>query len=122
MVKISTKDWNMKIKNTLLYMFCVLLLSACAPKQPQETGMIVLAASSQNINSMILLQDKTTGDLICCSDTATSTAEECAQAFERDECYVRVKDIPSRPAIFDPLTTNTYPTRKWREFESAPRW
>ena len=113
----------MKIKTIALCMISLLILAGCAAKvEEKDTGIILLPASSQNFSSMVLLQDKNTGDLICCSDTATSTAEECARAFEQEDCYVRVDNIPSRPAQYDPLTTNTFPTRRWRETETSPRW
>ena len=74
-----------------------------------------------NAQPLILLQDVNTGDIVCCKDTADSTAEECARALESD-CFVRVQDLPYRTAEYDFLTTNTYPTRRWREGETTPRW
>jgi hypothetical protein len=95
-------------------------LAGCSSKQEEER-FVVISAIPANTQNMILLQDINTGDLICCSDTAYSTAEECAQAFEQD-CYVRVQDIPYRAAQYDQLTQDNYPTRRWRENGTSARW
>lgn len=37
-------------------------------------------------------------------------------------CYVKLQDIPKRSAKYDILQRGTYPTRRWRNGETAPRW
>ncbi|MEE6207516.1 MAG: hypothetical protein VZR95_05630 [Alphaproteobacteria bacterium] len=50
--------------------------------------------------------------------------EEVDMCVERMEasCYVKLQDIPRQPAKYDILKRGTYPTRRWRNGESAPRW
>ena len=36
--------------------------------------------------------------------------------------YVRLREIPYKPADYDLLKTDTYPTRRWRGGELTPRW
>jgi len=36
--------------------------------------------------------------------------------------YVRLRDIPYKSANYDFLKTDTYPTRRWRDGETTPRW
>ena len=105
---------------TRVMFFVLALLSACA-SQPQvvEDETIVLGETPQQ--DVILLQNVATGDLACCRNTEEASAEECARALEAD-CYTRVQDIPYRPAQYDFLTKDTFPTRRWREQETAPRW
>lgn len=112
----------MKAKLIVLGAVSLLALSACSSVSKEESPeVIVLGTQPQNVQSVILLQHQTTGKMACCRDTEDVTAEECAQALEK-ECFVRVQDIPYRPAKYDFLTTDTYPTRRWRDNEKAPRW
>ena len=99
------------------------ILSACSTvsKDAASPEVIVLGTEPQNVQSVILLQHQTSGKMACCRDTDDVTAEECAQALEK-ECFVRVQDIPYRTAKYDFLTTDTYPTRRWRDNEKTPRW
>lgn len=109
----------MKEKLIALLMVSFLFLTACSGSKQKQTDTIYLQASQAP--NMIILQEIKSGDLVCCRDTEYSTAEECARALEK-ECFVRVKDLPYRTAKYDFLTTDTYPTRRWRENEEAPRW
>lgn len=111
----------MKLKSIALAMIPLLALAACVSSEEQVPEVIRLGTRPQNRQPVILLQHTTTGDLACCRDTGEVTAEECAQALEK-ECYVRVQDLPYRPAEYDFLKRDTYPTRRWRENEKAPRW
>lgn len=113
----------MKAKLIALGAASLLALAACSSTSEEDnyTGVIQLGTTPQNLQSVILLQHPTSGKLACCRDTAEVTAEECARALE-EECFVRVQDLPYRPAKYDFLTTDTYPTRRWRENEKAPRW
>lgn len=106
----------MKLRLTTL---CLLAFCSACSSQQDET--LVVALSPTNTQEIIMLQSTKTGDLVCCKDTAYTTAEECAIALEKD-CFVRVQDIPYRTAKYDYLTTDTYPTRRWRENETSPRW
>ena len=40
----------------------------------------------------------------------------------RKKGYVRLREIPYKPADYDFLKTDTYPTRRWRGGELTPRW
>jgi len=111
----------MKVRFMFLAAVSSLLTGCClfsSQDSINEEQIVLGETPRQNI---ILLQNKTNGDLACCRDTEFGTAEECAQALEK-ECYVRVQDIPYRTAKYDFLTEDTYPTRRWRENETAPRW
>ena len=113
----------MKAKLIVLGAVSLLALSACSStsKQDGADNIVVLATEPQNAQSVILLQHPTTGKMACCRDTEDVSAEECARALEK-ECFVRVQDIPYRPAKYDFLTKDTYPTRRWRDNEKTPRW
>lgn len=110
----------MKAQIIVLAVAICSLLSACAsaPQKAEEETIVLGELPQQGV---ILLQNTTNGNLACCRDTEYSSAEECAKALEA-ECYVRVQDLPYRPAKYDFLTKDTYPTRRWREHETAPRW
>lgn len=99
-----------------------LFIAACAGENETYGDVLFITPEPVNVQEVILLQEVNTGDLVCCRDTALTTAEECAQALEQSDCYVRVQDIPYRTAKYDYLTTGTYPTRRWRENEAYPRW
>ena len=113
----------MKAKLIALGAASLLTLAAWWSSSSEEDAgkVIQLGTTPQNLEPVILLQNQTTGELACCRDTVDVTAEECARAMEA-ECFVRVQDLPYRPAKYDFLTTDTYPTRRWRENEKAPRW
>ncbi|MBE6448472.1 MAG: hypothetical protein E7018_04140 [Alphaproteobacteria bacterium] len=64
------------------------------------------------------LQDRT---VVRCYGDTLDGANECAEKFEQ-EGYVRFRDIPYNTAKYDFLKVDTYPTRRWRDTESAPRW
>lgn len=78
----------------------------------------IIYANDQNI---IVLQDLTSRIVATCYTTADVTAETCARAFEA-KGYVRLSEIPYKPANYDFLKTDTYPTRRWRGGELTPRW
>ena len=111
----------MKAKLIVLGAVSLLALSACSSVSDEKPEIIVLETEPQNVQSVILLQHQTSGKMACCRDSEGVTAEECAQALEK-ECFVRVQDIPYHPAKYDFLTTDTYPTRRWRDNEKSPRW
>ncbi len=113
----------MKAKLIALGAASMLALGACSSTftDNESAEVILLGNEPQNMQPVILLQHQTSGKLACCRDTADVTAEECARVLEA-QCFVRVQNLPYRPAKYDFLTTDTYPTRRWRENEKAPRW
>ncbi len=113
----------MKAKLIALGAASLLALCACSSISAEDEAaqVVILGTEPKNVEPVILLQHQTSGKLACCRDTGDVTAEECARALEA-ECFVRVQDLPYRPAKYDFLTTDTYPTRRWRENEKAPRW
>lgn len=82
---------------------------------------IVIATTPQNLQNPIFLVNQSTGDTACCQDTPEVSAEQCAQALEA-KCFKRVEEIPYGVASKDFLKDGTYPTRRWRENETSPRW
>ncbi len=87
----------------------------------KEAEVVVLGTKPQNHQSVIFLVNQETGELACCQDTPGVSAEECAWALEQ-KCFKRVEDLPRGIASYDNLKTGTYPTRRWRDGETAPRW
>ena len=115
----------MKIKLAVLLVMTTLCTACCTADNAvdceEDAEVIVLGSHPANTQSVIFLINQTTGELACCRDTAISTAEECAHALEQ-ECFKRVEDIPYGKANYDFLKAGTYPTRRWRNGESNPRW
>ena len=64
------------------------------------------------------LRDRT---IVRCYGNNENSAEDCAKYFEQ-KGYVRFKDIPYKTANYDFLKVDTYPTRRWRDSETTPRW
>ena len=120
--KISKVRIGEMITRFLAFGVISLFLTACAGEGETYGDVLIISRTPANAQDMILLQEVNTGDLVCCQNTYESTAEECAYALEQTDCYVRVQDIPYRTAKYDYLTTGTYPTRRWRENETSPRW
>ena len=44
--------------------------------------------------------------------------------ISRLECagYTQLRNVPTMPAKYDKLRKGSYPTRRWREGETVPRW
>lgn len=74
-----------------------------------------------NDEPVIALQNLKSRILVYCYSGENNSSETCAQYFE-DQGYVRLRDIPYKPAEYDFLKTDTYPTRRWRDDELTPRW
>ncbi len=72
-------------------------------------------------DSSIGLQNIHTRTIIYCYSNSDYTAEECASFYET-QGFTRMRDIPQKPAKYDFLTVETYPTRRWRDGEKTPRW
>lgn len=74
-----------------------------------------------NEEPFILLQQPRTRVLLRCYANIYQPADICARVYEQ-RGFVRVRDIPHKPAKYDFLKKDTYPTRRWREGETTPRW
>ena len=108
----------MKYMKMLCLGALVALISACSsPKEPPVEHKIVPFEGPD----VIALQNLKSRVLAYCYDSSDMWAEECAVKLEQ-EGYVRLKDIPSSPAEFDFLKSDTYPTRRWRREDRVPRW
>ncbi len=77
--------------------------------------------SYANDADIIVLQNPQTRTIVECYTSDRNPAEYCAEQFEK-RGYVRLRDIPYKPADYDFLKTDTYPTRRWRDGEITPRW
>ena len=115
----------MKLKSAILLFITMVCAVGCSTNYFDEcendVEVITLATTPANVQTVIFLVNQNTGETACCRDTATSTAEECAFALEK-ECFKRVEDIPYGTASYDVLKSGTYPTRRWRNGEQTPRW
>ena len=72
-------------------------------------------------NERIGLQNPDDRTIVYCLSGSDYSAEQCAVHYEA-QGYVRIRDLPKKPANFDSLTVDTYPTRRWRSGELTPRW
>lgn len=109
-----------------LYMLLMLICAGC--RSSSETQLnedarseVVEHEVEPNRPSVVALQNLKTRVLVYCYETPEIPAQECAENFE-NKGYTRLKDIPRQPAGYDFLKTGTYPTRRWRNDEHAPRW
>lgn len=75
----------------------------------------------QSACESIGLQNLENRNVVRCYNSVQSTAEDCAQIFEK-KGYVRFRDIPHKTADYDFLKVDTYPTRRWRDSEITSRW
>lgn len=52
------------------------------------------------------------------------TDDEMNECISRLECagYTQLRNLPTMPAKYDILKKGTYPTRRWRNGETVPRW
>lgn len=71
-------------------------------------------------NNEVILENLNTRVLAYCRGSENEIAM-CVERLEAS-CYVKLQDIPRRPAKYDILQRGTYPTRRWRNGETAPRW
>ena len=72
-------------------------------------------------NERIGLQNPDDRTIVYCYSGSERSAEQCASYYEK-KGYVRLRDLPNKPASYDILTVDTYPTRRWRSGELTPRW
>lgn len=107
---------RISVKNLVLATVFLPLLGCASQKDfngvyyviPYQEEMVVL----QNLKSRVLAY---------CYPSVEFSADDCAKSFEK-QGFVRLKDIPRFPAQDDFLKADTYPTRRWRKNERAPRW
>ncbi len=120
----------MKYKGSALALFLLFFVVGCThcgtvlwseEECEKEAEVVVLGTQPQNRQTTIFLVNQDTGELACCQDTPNVSAEECAWALEQ-KCFKRVEDLPRGIASYDILKSGTYPTRRWRDGEIAPRW
>lgn len=76
--------------------------------------------NNKYIADQVVMQNQNTRVLAYCRGTQQEIAA-CVERLE-NSCYVRITDVPRLPAKYDMLKTGTYPTRRWRNGESVPRW
>lgn len=96
----------------------LILVSACSSNTNQQTLQREVYANEE---AVISLREPKTRVIVRCYQNEYQPAEFCAQMFE-EKGYVRFNDIPHKPAKYDFITKDTYPTRRWREGEASPRW
>ncbi|MDR1693782.1 MAG: hypothetical protein LBR70_01120 [Lactobacillaceae bacterium] len=101
----------------LMILALLAFLTACSSSGNGQTQRETYA----NEENVISLREPKTRVIVRCYPNEYQPAEFCAQMFE-EKGYVRFKDIPHKPAKYDFLTKDTYPTRRWREGEASPRW
>lgn len=72
------------------------------------------------ITGQIVMQNLQTRVLAYCR----GTDEEKADCVERLECagYRKITEVPYLAAKYDYLKKGVYPSRRWRDGESVPRW
>jgi len=97
----------------------VLLMAMSACVRYQEESVTQKVEPYQQ--DVIALENLQTRVVAYCHASETYTAEECAGALEKDG-FVRLTEVPKFVAEKDFLKTGTYPTRRWREGDVAPRW
>ncbi len=69
----------------------------------------------------VLLIHPMTRVKVLCLNQQGQSAVACAEQF-RAQGYVLATDIPQFAGRYDFLQKNTYPSRRWRKGENAPRW
>lgn len=95
----------------------LLALSGCG--SPREfTGVYYVIPYQEE---MVVLQNLKSRVLAYCYPSPDFSADDCAASFEK-KGFVRLKDVPRFPAQDDFLKADTYPTRRWRKDDKAPRW
>lgn len=108
------------IKNLILSLS--IFLTACSlPETPEMFKIKPKKVEYANDAAYIILQQPTSRDIATCYKTEDVSADACARIFE-SKGYVRLRNIPYQSANYDFLRTDTYPTRRWRGNELAPRW
>ncbi|HCU58454.1 MAG TPA: hypothetical protein DIC64_00550 [Alphaproteobacteria bacterium] len=109
------------MKHLKLSCLAVLLsvIAACAGHE--ENAVTTVQTIEPYQHDVIALENLYTRVIAYCYTSAEYTAEECARALEKD-AFVRLTEIPKFVADRDFLREGTYPTRRWRDEDFAPRW
>ncbi|MBO4284946.1 MAG: hypothetical protein J5895_01780 [Alphaproteobacteria bacterium] len=107
------------LKVLWLFLLCV-ALTGCARRQKQEEMPRVQTVSAYR-HKVIALENLYTRNIAYCYANADFSAEECALELEK-QGYVRLKDVPKVTAPADFLKEGQYPTRRWRNEDTVPRW
>lgn len=94
-------------------------ISACAHHEEDDATTVQMIEPFEY--DVIALENLYTRVIAYCYTSPEYTAEECARALEK-EAFVRLNELPRFVAERDFLTTGTYPTRRWRDEDFAPRW
>ncbi len=84
-------------------------------------SLIFIAVGRSAETDRIGLQNIHTRAIVYCYANSHYSAEDCAAYYE-NQGYTRMRDLPSKPARYDFLAVDTYPTRRWRNGELTPRW
>ena len=112
------------MKRVCLVAFCM-LFAACAWRQDADVGVDETKTDTYTLvpykQKVIALENLKTRTIVYCYASEMFSAEECAADVEKYG-YVKLTDIPKFTAERDFLTTGTYPSRRWRETDKAPRW
>lgn len=93
------------------------------PQQPTGNTTVLLKNEPNYANDKdtIVLLNPTSRNVATCYRTKDVSAETCAEAFE-SKGYVKLSELPYKPAEYDFLKTDNYPSRRWRNGELTPRW
>lgn len=70
----------------------------------------------------IVLQQPVTREIFVCGDEENSTAEDCAFYMEMEKGFVRLTDKSLFPGKDDIPQDGSYPTRRYRDNQTIPRW
>ena len=119
----------MNIKRLFTLFACIFLTASCGCNVPHgacwnsELSEEETTTRTRYVNEedLIVLQNPYSRTMINCYSNEQSSADSCAQVFEK-RGYVRLRNVPQKPAKYDHLKGNTYPTRRWREGETTSRW
>lgn len=107
------------LKVLCLALLCI-AITGCARHQKQEETPQVQTLPAYH-HKVIALENLYTRNIAYCYASADFTAEECALALEK-QGYVQLKDVPKVTAPADFLKEGQYPTRRWRNDDTVPRW
>ncbi len=70
--------------------------------------------------NQVVMQNLQTRVLAYCRGDENAI-EDCVKRLECSG-YTQLRNVPTMPAKYDPLRKGAYPTRRWREGETVPRW
>lgn len=79
-----------------------------------------LVPDNKHYQPQVIMENLNTRVLAYCRGSEEEI-EECVSMLE-NSCYTRISEVPYMAAKYDMLKIGTYPTRRWREGETVPRW